>query len=154
MNWKIIIKPINVGWLSLNSKATNSSFRPIKTANNEKHKKEFICRKKKNHLQFAHILFLSKLTFASVIEKKIPHLTDNNILDSMAKLPVTKLMTQHRQDLWVVAPLFLVLQIRLRAPLLNCTYTSSKRVTLNTSYCWTKTQKRLPIISQTLVTIK
>lgn len=47
MNWKIIIKPINVGWLSLNSKATNSSLRPIKTANNEKHKKEFICRKKK-----------------------------------------------------------------------------------------------------------
>lgn len=44
MNWKMIIKPINVGWASLKPKATNSSLRPIKTANREKHKKEFICR--------------------------------------------------------------------------------------------------------------
>lgn len=45
MNWKIIIKPINVGWVSLKPKATNSSLRPISRANREKHKKEFICKK-------------------------------------------------------------------------------------------------------------
>lgn len=42
MNWKIIIKPISVGWLSVKPKATNNSFRPIRRANKEKHRKEFI----------------------------------------------------------------------------------------------------------------
>lgn len=50
MNWKIIIKPINVGWLSLKPKATNSSLRPIRTANREKHRKEFICRENRCYL--------------------------------------------------------------------------------------------------------
>lgn len=43
MNWKMIIKPINVGWLSWKPKARNSSFRPIKIAKRKKHRKEFIC---------------------------------------------------------------------------------------------------------------
>lgn len=37
------------------------------------------------------------------------HLTDDDILDSVAKLPVAQLMTQDCKDLWVVASLFLVL---------------------------------------------
>lgn len=67
-----------------------------------------------------HIYFNFKIK-ARVIKLKVPYLTDNNILDSMTKLPVTKFMTQHCQDLWVVASLLLGLQIRLRATLLNCT---------------------------------
>lgn len=53
MNWKIIIKPIRVGWLSLKPKATNSSLRPIRTANREKHRKEFICRNKSSQMLIA-----------------------------------------------------------------------------------------------------
>ena len=45
MNWKMIIKPISVGWLSLKPKARNSSLRPIRTAKRKKHRKEFICRR-------------------------------------------------------------------------------------------------------------
>lgn len=41
--------------------------------------------------------------------KTFGHLTDDNILDCMAELPVTKLVTQYCKDLCVVAPLFLVL---------------------------------------------
>lgn len=37
------------------------------------------------------------------------NLTDDNILDCMAELPVTKLMTQYCKDLRVVASLFFVL---------------------------------------------
>lgn len=37
------------------------------------------------------------------------NLTDDDILDSVAKLPVAQLMTQDCKDLWVVASLFLVL---------------------------------------------
>lgn len=44
--------------------------------------------------------------------KTINHLTDDNILDCMAKLPVTKLMSQDCKDLRVVASLFLVLSKR------------------------------------------
>lgn len=59
MNWKIIIKPINVGWLTLKPKATNSSLRPIRTANREKHRKEFIWKKE----QSQKMLIAYKLTF-------------------------------------------------------------------------------------------
>lgn len=55
MNWKIIIKPIKVGWLSSKPKATNNSLRPIRTANREKHKKEFICRKVRVSRYYLHI---------------------------------------------------------------------------------------------------
>jgi len=55
MNWKIIIKPINVGWLSLKPKATNSSLRPIRRANREKHKKEFICRNNRVSGCYQHV---------------------------------------------------------------------------------------------------
>lgn len=41
--------------------------------------------------------------------KTIHHLTDDDVLDSMAELPVAELMTQDCKDLWVVASLFLVL---------------------------------------------
>lgn len=120
MNWKIIIKPINVGWVSSKPKATNSSLRPIKTANREKHKKEFICRKTQVNLHINIYIwwciirlkccFVTTQTLEEKSDRKtIHHLTDDDILDSMAKLPVTKLMTQYCKDLWVVASLFLVL---------------------------------------------
>lgn len=44
------------------------------------------------------------------MDTMIQHLTDDDILDGVAKLPVAKLMTQDCKDLWVVASLFLVLQ--------------------------------------------
>lgn len=37
------------------------------------------------------------------------HLTNDDILDGMTKLPMAKLMTQNSKDLWVVASLFFVL---------------------------------------------
>lgn len=58
----------------------------------------------------------SPLLFSPQKRKRetINHLTDDNILDCMAKLPVTKLMTQDCKDLRVVASLFLVLSKRER----------------------------------------
>lgn len=42
-------------------------------------------------------------------EEEINHLTDADVLDHVAKLPVAELMTQDSKDLGVVATLFLVL---------------------------------------------
>lgn len=53
------------------------------------------------------------LCFGADVERKTMektnHLTDDDILDSVAELPVAKLMTKDCKDLWVVASLFLVL---------------------------------------------
>lgn len=43
------------------------------------------------------------------IRRTINHLTDDDIFDCMAELPVAKLMTEDCKDLWVVASLLLVL---------------------------------------------
>lgn len=107
--------------MSLKPKATNSSLRPIKRANREKHKKEFICRNKPYTYKLSLIstsacdieatgFHCYSADFGTSTDKyKRYHLTDNNILHGMTKLPVSKLMTQYRKDLWVVASLFLVL---------------------------------------------
>lgn len=55
------------------------------------------------------LLFNSRPLKKNPLAKTIDHLTDDDILDSVPKLPVTKLMTQYCKDLWVVASLFLVL---------------------------------------------
>lgn len=52
----------------------------------------------------------TRLSGKQFLTEKIHHLTDDDILDSVAKLPVAQLMTQDCKDLWVVASLFLVLQ--------------------------------------------
>lgn len=118
MNWKIIIKPINVGWLSVKPKATKSSLRPIRTANKEKHRKEFICKKKSQFSSTSECMCYHLIRLCLIPKykkdnhmwrKKEIHLTNDNILDGMSKLPVAKLMTQNSKDLWVIASLFLVL---------------------------------------------
>lgn len=45
------------------------------------------------------------------------HLADDNVFHSVAQLPVTKLMSQNRQDLWVVTALLLILE---RVRHINC----------------------------------
>lgn len=72
----------------------------------------------------------------------------------MTKLPVAKLMTQYRQDLRVVASLFLVLQIRLRATLLNCAYTSLKKSYFKKVFLLEQDTKKATQYQQMSVVIK